>query len=379
MRSFLKSGTLVMESNQNKREITAAESSKDSDVMTNHSFHSASRPFPLQPAQWQNSYEGIGLSPITFGEDGHVSDRYLRRTPDVVDRGLLSLEKAEELFNTYVTELVPNYPAVIPRPGVAASEIRSTKPILFLALIAAAAAKSDTKLYKALTDELLAVFAQVIVIKSNKSLELVQSMIIAAVWYFPPDATESLSFVQWIHMAASMAIDIGLGTKPEGHVRRGMDQGFSEVEVLEELENARSILAVYINCSSVALGLRKPSMLRFSKWMGECVEIIEQSPFATIYDKRLVASLKLQRILDDWSSDDPSLSLSLDDSRLQATLMGFEVHLEEWKKELHPDVMNGTTVEYNTAYVYLLISSRVFGDYLSPKQDLHARACSEET
>ncbi len=50
--------------------------------------------------------------------------------PDVVDRGLLTMAKATELFDRYVNVLSPNYPAVVFPRGTAAADVRAKRPIL---------------------------------------------------------------------------------------------------------------------------------------------------------------------------------------------------------------------------------------------------------
>ncbi|TVY92318.1 hypothetical protein LAWI1_G002652 [Lachnellula willkommii] len=101
---------------------------------------------------------------------------------DVIDRGMVSMEVATQLFRTYMSDLYQHYP-VVPFPRDASpEEIRRTQPTLFLAVIAAAAAKTDPHLYSALNSEVLSAYAHRTVIHSEKSLELVKAMIVSVVW-----------------------------------------------------------------------------------------------------------------------------------------------------------------------------------------------------
>jgi hypothetical protein len=191
---------------------------------------------------------GDQLLPLSSSKNHQTS---LLQTPsilsslDVIDRGIISNELATALFETYVTELVPHYPAVVFSTAVTASEIRRTKPTLFLAIIAAASGKSDSSLYSALNSEILSAYAQKIFIESQKSLELVQALIVTSVWYYPPTRLTQL--------AATMAMDIGLGTKPKTLRRHRMDEDQkgpgSEDSVdgdYNEIERRRTFLACYL-------------------------------------------------------------------------------------------------------------------------------------
>ena len=121
---------------------------------------------------------------------------------DVIDRGLISDETAEMLFDRYVNYLAPQYPIVVFHDNVTSNEIRRSRPTLFLAILAAASGTHKPCLFRDLNTELLRVFAEKVVMSSEKSLELVQAMLIMAVWYFPPDRFEELKHYQYIHMVS---------------------------------------------------------------------------------------------------------------------------------------------------------------------------------
>jgi hypothetical protein len=138
-------------------------------------------------------------------------DAQLPSTPDiqnhdVIDRGIISMDLAAELFQTYLTDLVPHYPVVVCPSGVTAVQIRKIKPTLFLAIIAAASGKSDPHLYSILNSEVISAYAQKIVIGSEKSVELVQAMIVTSVWYYPPGKFSQLKFYEYIHSGCSLSL-----------------------------------------------------------------------------------------------------------------------------------------------------------------------------
>ncbi len=170
---------------------------------------------------------------------------------DVIDQGVISLEEATELFNVYKTHLVEFFPTAQFYPGDTVQEVRSTKPTLFLAVLAAASAKKGSRLYSVLNTEVISAYAQRIVIQGEKSLELVQALIITSVWYYPPGQYSQLKFYEYIHMAATMALDIGLGTNPNTfRGRRAVGSGRDsphEVELDdEEMEKKKTFLVCYL-------------------------------------------------------------------------------------------------------------------------------------
>lgn len=57
---------------------------------------------------------------------------------DVIDRGVISLELADTLVKIYAHDLMKFCPTVVFPAGTTASELRRSKPVLFLSMIAAA-------------------------------------------------------------------------------------------------------------------------------------------------------------------------------------------------------------------------------------------------
>lgn len=174
---------------------------------------------------------------------------------DVVDRGLLSLETANELVKIYVTELVQHLPVVVLPRETTAIDLRQSKPVLFLAVIAAAALSVDSELSYILYQEIIRAYADRIFVRCEKSLELIQSLLVTVGYCYPPDSAAQLQFYQYSHTAATMALDIGLGSKtwrsgPEIQTDLEPQQGPpSDGDRLNDgglLENSRTLLTCYM-------------------------------------------------------------------------------------------------------------------------------------
>lgn len=187
--------------------------------------------------------------------------------PDVIDRGLLSMDTAEKYLQSYIVDMVPHYPALVFPEGYTAEELRNTRPVLFLAVMAAVAARSpDSAVASALSTELIREFAVEIFINSQKSLELVQALLITVLWYNPPRG--QLKFYEYIHMAASMAVDLGIGVDiSQSSISSGPDQGRDALRPSQartscyeppsvytktndnDVEGCRTLIACYLGCS----------------------------------------------------------------------------------------------------------------------------------
>ena len=167
---------------------------------------------------------------------------------DVVDRRVISLELADELVAIFIHELTEFCPAVVLPPETTASDLRRSKPVLFLSVIAAASMSVDASVAAILNRELVRLYAERFFIQGEKSLELVQALILMVAFYHPPDSPLKLQHYQYIHIAATMALEIGLASKRRVSSRSGSRGRESEHGVLYDehmAEQARAILWCY--------------------------------------------------------------------------------------------------------------------------------------
>ena len=277
---------------------------------------------------------------------------------DVVDRGIISLAVARKLVAHYQSNLYPQYPQVY--ISCSADELRETKPTLFLAILAAGAESEDGALATALDHEVLQEYANRSVVQSEKSVELVQALLISAVWYLPPNKFGQLKYYEYIHMAATMAADIGITTRPSKlnrsrfAAKNGMptlsthpSEDFANPDLsmsvrasqwsegTGNIECRRAFLACYAICVGVSISLRRPAMMRVTSYTRECLDYLENTPFAAPGDHLLVAWIRLWMIAEEigaaLSYDDPGDTASIFETTTQVMVTAFEKKLTEWR------------------------------------------------
>ncbi len=127
---------------------------------------------------------------------------------------IITPDQAAQTFTRYCTKLAPNLPAVVFPSGTTAEQVFREKPILYVCILSAAShGHLHPDVAKKLTLEAVGAIADCVVRSGAKSLELIQAMQVTALWYKPPEKAEQTNFYQIIHMAAVMALDIGLGKR----------------------------------------------------------------------------------------------------------------------------------------------------------------------
>lgn len=157
------------------------------------------------------------------------------------------MESASRLFDRYVSDLAPQRPLVVFPPGTRASQIHRDKPTLFLAVVlVASSGTSDATLCTKLNDLLLQSYAKRIVILGEKSLELIQAILVSTNWHCQSGHYDHMKFYQQLHMAATMAVDIDLGEPRMWAAGDGMDEAATQSQAIER---QRTLLGCYICCS----------------------------------------------------------------------------------------------------------------------------------
>ena len=167
---------------------------------------------------------------------------------DIIDRGVISVELAEELLRLFRDELFSEYPGIPIAKNVTVSELRSKKPALFMAVMAAASQSMGSSLSNKLHEELIYFYARSLFVNGEKSLQHVQALFVSVSYYTPPNNPGQMQIYQYTNLAASMALELGLASKPRTHEQlpKRAIRSLQRISSAEELlEHCRTILSLY--------------------------------------------------------------------------------------------------------------------------------------
>ena len=213
--------------------------------------------------QWSSPGSWVGAQD-EVASLGMIDNAHTSAQSDVVSRGLLSMIKASFLFNIYVNEMSPHSPDVMLPKDLTIDVVRRATPVLFLAVMTAASSTVDGGLNTWLSTELRQVFADRVFMRGDKSIELVQALLITTSWSYPSDKYDEATFYQLIHMTATMALEIGLGkntgdpshSTPPNSTGTSYDLGSGHTNSRsgplmrrDNSEGCRAIVSCYIKCS----------------------------------------------------------------------------------------------------------------------------------
>jgi hypothetical protein len=193
----------------------------------------------------------------------------------------------------------------------------------------------------------MSIYAERIICNGEKTLELIQALQISSLWYYPPEHFEELKFYQLIHIAAVMAIDIGLGKRSKSKgpgIWRDTPWRRTPYPDPVSIEARRAWLGCYFLCCNAAMGLRRPNLVRWTPFMQDCVDCLESSSEAAPTDPALCNWVRIQHIAEEigtaFSMDDPTAQISIADQKIQHALKGFEFNLDTWRNQVPPEAQS---------------------------------------
>lgn len=129
---------------------------------------------------------------------------------DVVDQEILSLESARHAFAHFIKNILPIMPIVSFPDSISATDVRRRQPALFLAILCAGSNQLLFETQQILARCLMTLFSEWIILKGEKSLDVIQALQVATLWYSPPRKLAQLNFFLLQNLAGVMAIDLGL-------------------------------------------------------------------------------------------------------------------------------------------------------------------------
>ncbi|KAI5356666.1 putative zn(2)-C6 fungal-type DNA-binding domain-containing protein [Septoria linicola] len=312
-----------------------------------------------------------------LNRDFHPSADVMRQLTDTTSgdflnriHTLVSPPLGVQIFDRYVEKLAPHMPAVIFAPGTEAEQVWKQTPILYVSILSAAGyGILHPDVSSQLSEEAIKAIADCVVVNGAKSIELVQAMQVLALWYKPPENARQTNFYQIIHMAAVMAIDLGLGKRfNPAKLRRGFNgngphseyaPGAAQPTNSDTLEARRAWLGCYYLCASASMVLRRPNLVRWTKYMEESVEILETSSEALPTDKLFCQHIKIQHICEEVSiqflMDDNTASISITDPKVTYTLKVLENELKEWSRQIPQELKTHPSLTFfeHVASLYL--------------------------
>ena len=194
------------------------------------------------------------LSSVVSGLAFRGSRKKARDNARVIDESV-----QQTLLQRFIDNMSPHMPFVDLPKERTLQQLHDKYPCTLLAILVASSAGFKPETAKLLARELDETCADLTIIQGQKSVDLVQALLITAIWYQPPDRFQELKFTQYTHIAVNMALDLRLGEIKSG-VRTAS----------KDLKNIRLFIMSHIMSSRYIIRtspIKKPKNLHPLAWL----------------------------------------------------------------------------------------------------------------
>ncbi|KAI4150897.1 MAG: hypothetical protein LQ340_003822 [Diploschistes diacapsis] len=271
----------------------------------------------------------------------------LRRRLDVVDKGVLTVQEAEELLRVY-QDVSRDYPFIYIDPTTSLETIRWEKPFLLLSVLVMTSQRARS-LQVLLERELRDLLSMKVIVEGELSLDLLQGLLVYLAWYHQNFRPCRQQLYQLTQLAVSMVIDLEIG-RPSGEktgfvlhpVRACLAcKKDTAVPITSESEAKRTFIGAYYLTSALAIILRKPNGLAYTKHVEQCALELAENKEAPM-DEYLIHYIRIQRLAEEvgimFGYSDYIDEARLSPERIQLSVRAFMANLQEIEISFPPEV-----------------------------------------
>ncbi|KAL4867741.1 hypothetical protein BDV12DRAFT_186432 [Aspergillus spectabilis] len=213
----------------------------------------------------------------------------------------------------------------------AAASMAEDRPFLLLAAVAAAASE-----YRHLQGALIRQFkeslSQRVIMAGEKNLDLLQGLLVHLAWFHFHFIPGSQQTYQYLQIAISMVIDLGLDQEAADLLEQRTELGDTSIG-----EACRAYLGCYYMSSIISMSSGKPNNLQCREDMLRCAMLLQQQPeFET--DLLIYPVIKVLQFAEEVC--ETYRSEGIHGSRLHIHAERFTTRLEEWWSSLSTDLCN---------------------------------------
>ncbi|KAF4980152.1 hypothetical protein FZEAL_3771 [Fusarium zealandicum] len=263
----------------------------------------------------------------------------------------------EVLLNIYRTELQALHPFVVVPQNVTAATLKATRPFLMSSIRMVTSFRSLRSM-RAQMYYLMQHIADHMLIRSERSLDLLMGILVIAAWYqyhcFMHAQLNNL-----IALAVTLVGELGLHRSPTVLERTNLMVVKPFRPERRTNEERRALLGVWFLSSAMSLGFSRIESMRYTKYIQECLGVLErEKEYET--DVRLVYLVRIQHLTERISQlnspDDPAEEVvGLPTAPLSAYVSAFQGELDRIRNGLPVSLKNDIIINtfLNTAALRL--------------------------
>ncbi|KAF2995896.1 hypothetical protein E8E13_004823 [Curvularia kusanoi] len=287
------------------------------------------------PVSLQENYEETVLSFLDF------------RIPPI---------KQQELLYVYTSHAAATWPVV--RITTNLTELRTKSPILLLSVLVYTITQqtqgTELEVHDELVREAMYILGHEVIGRGQRSLELVQALLVAAFWSKTTRKGLQGSCYQLIQLATDMAIDIGIAGPS---LQPSPVAYFSMHEDSTSLDARRTWLACFVALSSSSISTRRLIAVPWNQHHQECLLDLETRGDAS--DALLCQIVRIMQLIDEISNRlcfcQPVAFMDANDYSTYEVIEALKMKVNAWAAQIPPDLSLSQTLKvwYHVAMVHI--------------------------
>ncbi|KAF8246624.1 hypothetical protein K440DRAFT_661906 [Wilcoxina mikolae CBS 423.85] len=253
----------------------------------------------------------------------------------------MTFEEAGRVLNLYRSQMAAHCPFVIVPLQTTAHQLRHEKPFLFMSVITAASYE-NLALQRALGEEIMKYLSVHLLLRGEKSLELLQGLLVYLFWHHYHFKPGNQQLYKLIQLAIALVVDLKLNeTPPRANTKQKIaievshpstEESALNRSVYGSFEEKRALVGCYYLSSAVSMSFKKLNALRFTQRIEDCCQALaEAAEYSSDVD--LVHCVRLQNIAEKisqyfpygepFAAQTPNLPLEMYVKALQTELQAF--------------------------------------------------------
>ncbi|KNG45531.1 DNA binding protein [Stemphylium lycopersici] len=264
--------------------------------------------------------------------------------------------KQQQLLHQYALQAGTAWPVV--RLSMNLDHLRANSPILLLAVlvytITQEAQGVELEVHDELVRETMHILGEEVIGRGQRSLELVQALLIAAYWNKSTRNGSQGSCYQIVQIASDMAIDLGIAgvslqPSPVAYFCRHQDTG--------SLEARRTWLGCYVASSTSSISTRRPSPVPWDAYLDECVGFLESN--GDVSDLLFCQITRITQLNQEISNHlrlcQIATFVDANDYNTYAMIENLKIKLDAWAAQVPSSVASSPTLKvwWHIAMIHL--------------------------
>ncbi|KAI0838307.1 hypothetical protein F5Y06DRAFT_269107 [Hypoxylon sp. FL0890] len=242
-----------------------------------------------------------------------------------------NLDSAAKLLESF-RSMLPYCPCVVLPDDADVRSMARSMPFVLLAILAVTSCSSSLQGHSLYDEEFRKVLGLKFVAGGERSLELLQGLIIYCSWYPFHLRPKNKQLMQYLRMAVDIVHDLELDEETDMNLATQ-----SPERVAIKLQGIRAYLACFYKMSISSWAWSKPYTLRYTPWMAKCCDTLEQ--YSDLEQDHILAWLvRLQYILNEFeelhrSYKKPDIG-SQNEQHRKFIQLGLETQLRDFQSKI---------------------------------------------